>query len=851
MACWCGNAALVPFHDEYAGCATCGTLVFTGVRPAQLDEVVDEDRDFYGRAYWFERQASVHGLPNLEERARRDLRDRCPTWLRTLLAYRVPPGRVLEIGAAHGGMVAMARWAGFDATGLEVSPHVSEWAARHFEVPMVNGPLRSQNFPPASFDAILLLDVLEHLEDPLDTLRRCADLLAPGGLLHIQTPEYIPTRTFQELSNAKSPFLGMLIPVEHLFLFSRAAVKKLLAAAGLPYCIFEKGLSPEHNMTLVASSSPPVRHRPAEIHAALLGSPSSRLVQAILDLEADYSVADQDRRSRQEIIERANEQIRVSEAGRARLGADLREVQVPIRDAGPGSNTAKGARVGRSAPAVSPDARRFPRHIVVDLTPLQPGGANGGARPVALSLIRAMAQSRPHTHFTWLTLDRTLLELRALASPNVSVLCSTAPDRGFRRWIDRGLRALGRSPIPGGDLLFCPFTAPFFAGQAPVISLIHDLQFRTYPGFFSPQDRAEREAHALGAARKSVRLVASSSFVRGEILQHLEVAPDQVKVIPHGTHRRFPMPDPAHIPFGLQPRSYFLYPANYWPHKNHKMLLVALARFRRAQVVLTGAPGTGAGEIASAIAAMGLQDHVLQAGFLPDDQFAALLGFAQALLFPSLYEGFGMPILEAMQLGVPVLCSNTTSLPEVAGDAALFFDPRKPDDITAVLHRFLDEPGLAGDLTNRGLRRAAEFGDAFAMADRYLALFDEAVSTSPERRDALAGVFDDHWTAPQFTVSFAPASTLRHLELRLSASSGLPHSAILLRWLNRSVEVPRGRCQTIDVELPSAGGAIDFSVSPVFRPPAPETRSLGCQLLSCRILGPSTVELHSAPEELG
>jgi hypothetical protein len=347
-----------------------------------------------------------------------------------------------------------------------------------------------------------------------------------------------------------------------------------------------------------------------------------------------------------------------------------------------------------------------------------------------------------------------------------------------------------------------------------------------------------------------VRLVASSGFVRGEILQHLETASDQVKVIPHGTHRRFPAPDPARIPFGLQPRTYFLYPANYWPHKNHRMLLVALARFRRAKVILTGAPGSQASEIAGAIAGMGLQDYVIQAGYLPEDEFAALFGFAQALLFPSLYEGFGMPVLEAMQFGVPVLCSNATSLPEVAGDAAVFFDPRRPDDITAALHRFLDEPGLAEELSARGVRRAAEFGDATAMAARYLALFDEAVSSPVVRRDALAGVFEDHWTAPQFTVSFAPSPATRRLELRLSASLGLPHPRISLRWLNRSIEVPRGSCQTLGLDLPAAGGAIDFSISPPFRPPAPETRSLGCMLLSCRIIGPSTVELHTAPEEL-
>lgn len=377
-----------------------------------------------------------------------------------------------------------------------------------------------------------------------------------------------------------------------------------------------------------------------------------------------------------------------------------------------------------------------PRHIVIDLTPLQPGGVNGGAKPLTLTLIRTMARLRPRTRFTWLTLDRTFQELRDLATPNVAVHCTNVPPGGLKGLLVRCLRAFGISAEPAGDLLFCPFTAPFFAGKAPIVSIIYDLQYRAYPDFFSADDRAQREEHARTAVRKAVRLVVSSSFVRDEALKYLDASPAQVTVIPHTVHHRFGTPDRTRIPLGLAPRSYFVYPANYWPHKNHKMLLVALSRLPEAKLILTGQPGEDADEIASAIAGMGLSGSVIQAGFLRDDEFAALLGFARALVFPSLYEGFGMPVLEAMQLGVPVLCSNTTCLPEVTGDGALLFDPRRPDDIHAALKRFLAEPDLAFDLTQRGLRRASEFGNDESMAERYFAVFDEAVSAEDSRSSA-------------------------------------------------------------------------------------------------------------------
>src|SRR4051794_25506161 len=130
MHCWCGNENLSDFGDGYRRCDACQTLV-AGVTPRQSNpRVTDESSDLYRRDYWFDHQTRDLGCPDIITRSRTDLSERCLHWLRTLLQFKLPPAKVLEIGCAHGGFVAMLRQAGFDATGLELSPSIVDFAKR-------------------------------------------------------------------------------------------------------------------------------------------------------------------------------------------------------------------------------------------------------------------------------------------------------------------------------------------------------------------------------------------------------------------------------------------------------------------------------------------------------------------------------------------------------------------------------------------------------------------------------------------------------------------------------------------------------------------------------------------------
>jgi glycosyltransferase involved in cell wall biosynthesis len=149
------------------------------------------------------------------------------------------------------------------------------------------------------------------------------------------------------------------------------------------------------------------------------------------------------------------------------------------------------------------------------------------------------------------------------------------------------------------------------------------------------------------------------------------------------------------------------------PGKNHVALLEAYARLRaegvRHKLVLAGPRWNGAEAIDAAVASLGLGEHVVFTGFVAGDDLPGLYAGASVFVFPSLYEGFGIPLLEAMACGTPACVANTSSLPEVAGDAALLFDPRDPRDIADAIHRLITDDVLRARLRARGLKRCGEF----------------------------------------------------------------------------------------------------------------------------------------------
>jgi glycosyltransferase involved in cell wall biosynthesis len=249
--------------------------------------------------------------------------------------------------------------------------------------------------------------------------------------------------------------------------------------------------------------------------------------------------------------------------------------------------------------------------------------------------------------------------------------------------------------LDGLDAIHFPLTVMLpRANRPPAAVSLLDIQHVFFPQFFSRAELLYRRFAYGWSLRKARTVIAISQHVKDTLVERMEIEPERVEVVYLGLdHELFQPVDEAREPF-------LLYPANPWPHKNHARLFQAFERLRRdrpeLRLVLTG---TGLEKLT-------LPDGVAVEGRVPREELASLYRRASALVFPSLYEGFGQPPLEAMACRCPVACSTAGSLPEVCGNAARYFDPRSVDEMVEAISTVLDDPQ---PLVERGLQRAALF----------------------------------------------------------------------------------------------------------------------------------------------
>lgn len=537
--------------------------------------------------------------------------------------------------------------------------------------------------------------------------------------------------------------------------------------------------------------------------------------------------------------------------------------------------------------------------VAVDLTPILPGGGNGGAKIFVLELLRQLARMHPEVQFILLTQAASHDELAALDSlnmrrhlvigsvvatnirPRLSRLASRIlphlPSRlrnvvsrfGYR--LSARLKRIGSGALlrnMGADLLFCPFTAPvYFEAGIPTVCTIYDLQYKTYPEFFSAADVAHRDRAFLDACRRATVLTAISEYSRGSAITHGGIEPERIRTI----HLRMAQRIAAGTEhgqsilanLGVSSRRYLVYPANFWKHKNHEMLFTAFGMAcggglgADVKLVCTGAPGARQEWLKSAVHAMGLSERILFPGYLSNTDLAALMANCAGIVFPSLYEGFGLPVIEAMAAGVPVACSNATSLPEVADRAAILFDPRIPTQIAQAMLSLVDDAVLREKLIHAGRERAAEFMDTERMAREYWELFELAVNSDKQYENLLTGVYPDGWVGSALTIQVAPVSGAKVLEIGFSAPDWLPQSRLIARscqlekHASSPVSFKPGSKGLLSLPLEPTGGCYEISISPTFVPSltgfGEDQRELSAMLQHCRVQcsDGSYIELYS------
>jgi glycosyltransferase involved in cell wall biosynthesis len=341
----------------------------------------------------------------------------------------------------------------------------------------------------------------------------------------------------------------------------------------------------------------------------------------------------------------------------------------------------------------------------------------GGTEIYARRLIGALSRERPDVEFTCFCGAEAAEALPdAEWGPNVRVwrIPVRAVSKPLRLAAELTLLP-GAARRAGVQVLHSLGTTAPMTGRAARVTTVHDLIYDHFPGAFPAPARLGLKLVVPLGARRSVRVQVSSQATRDEVVERFGLDPAEVDVVHLGLGMR-DVPDPTppdalRERLGLGDGPLLLSVAAALPHKNLERLLRALPAVPcQPELALVGHAGRDTERLTQIAAAVGVRDRVRLTGWLSDEDLEGLYRLADAFVYPSLYEGFGMPVLEAMRRGVPVACANATSLPEVVGDAAELFDPTSVEAIAAAATSLLEDRGRAAELVRRGHERAAGFG---------------------------------------------------------------------------------------------------------------------------------------------
>ena len=346
--------------------------------------------------------------------------------------------------------------------------------------------------------------------------------------------------------------------------------------------------------------------------------------------------------------------------------------------------------------------------IGVNALYLIPGGV-GGTEIYLRNLLAALAEiDRENKYFV--LVNRETSDLTPAAANFREVRCRVrAVNRPWRLvWEQTSLpRKARRLRL---DVLFSPgFTSPVVCPCAKV-TVIHDLQHKRQPQNFGWLELQAWRAAVWASARWSREIITVSENSARDIVEVYGVESSRVHVVRHGVEKELFEPPQGER---REPWSYLLSVSTIHPHKNWERWLEAYQLLAGEglphHLVIAGLKGNYAAELEGLVEAKGLRERVHATGWIARERLRELLKHAEALVFPSTFEGFGMPVMEAMAAGVPVACSDIAPLREAAGGAALLFDPGSVEEIAAAVRRLVGEAGLRERLREEGRRRAEGF----------------------------------------------------------------------------------------------------------------------------------------------
>lgn len=375
-------------------------------------------------------------------------------------------------------------------------------------------------------------------------------------------------------------------------------------------------------------------------------------------------------------------------------------------------------------------------HIGMDISRIA-AAARTGTEHYTYELLAALARVDAANRYT-LYCNRPPAALPPLG-PNMALRPIPLP----RLWTHARLSAELLAHPP--DVLFVPAhvlpLATPRARRTRAVVTVHDLGYLRFPEAHTRGQRLALRLSTVWSARVAQRVIAVSHATRDDLVRRARVPADKISVVHHGVRmsakRKAQSDRDLSIAVTAAPDTpnsrppYFLYVGTIQPRKNLIRLIEAFAAFSLqpsalgVHLVIAGKRGWLAEGIERRAAELGVAGRVRFLGYVPDEELPALMAGALGFVFPSLYEGFGMPPLEAMACGTPVVVSSSSSLPEVVGDAGLVVSPDDPEDLAEALHRVLTDAELRERLHARGLQQARRFSWRDT-AERTLAVYQEA-----------------------------------------------------------------------------------------------------------------------------
>jgi glycosyltransferase involved in cell wall biosynthesis len=289
------------------------------------------------------------------------------------------------------------------------------------------------------------------------------------------------------------------------------------------------------------------------------------------------------------------------------------------------------------------------------------------------------------------------------------------------------------------DVFHYQYTGPLFQ-LCPEVVTVHDLSFERYPEFYSPVERYRLKFTVPQAIRGAKKIITGSNFAKDEIVDLYGVGREKIDVIYHGVSQTFEPADLETVDGQLQRysirRPYLLAVGNISRRKNHLAIVRGFHRWledhpkSEYQLIFAGKAQDAASEVMREAALLGFSEFRFKVlGYIPESDLPYIYAGADLLLNTSIYEGFGLPLIEAMRAGIPVIASRASCFPEVTEDAALLVDPRCPEEIAGAIDEVLNNRAVREQLVCRGLRRAQFFRWDIA-ARKTLGVYDDAVEAS-------------------------------------------------------------------------------------------------------------------------